>query len=229
MKALAEIFDIEIEDEALFKKALTHPSFTRDNELSSLENYERLEFLGDAVLKLVISDILFKKYPTSNEGYLTKIRSILVSDFILAKIAKDLKLKKYIIVSKNAEKSQDGYKDSVFACVFEAILGAYFLENKLCELKVFLNRILEKYIEYVQENSNKFHAKELLQEYTQAQSQSLPIYRLVKETGSAHSPVFEFEVKYNDKVLATAKGKSKKEAEQKCAYIACLKLGVINE
>lgn len=229
MKALQEAFGITINDKALFKQALTHPSYTKENNISPLKNYERLEFLGDAVLKLTVSNILLKKYPTYSEGELTKIRSIIVSDAILAKIAKKLNLDKFIIMSKTAEKSKDGYRDSVLACTFEAILGAYFIEGKSVELTEFLTKTLTSDIECVEKNPEKYHAKEALQEYTQLKSRELPIYRLIKEFGAAHDPTFEVEVIYCEEVLATAKGKTKKEAEQKCAYKACLKLGVINK
>lgn len=103
-KSLEEIFKIEIEDESLFKKALTHPSFTKENNISSLENYERLEFFGDSVLKLAVSEMLIKKYPDSNEGDLSKIRSIIVSDAVLSKIAEQIEITDLIILGEHAEK-----------------------------------------------------------------------------------------------------------------------------
>lgn len=228
-KALENIFNIQITDETLFKKALTHPSFTKENNISSLENYERLEFFGDSVLKLAVSEKLVKKFADKHEGDLTKIRSILVSDETLAKIAEDINLTDLIILGNHAEKAGERKRSSIKACVFEAILGAYYLDNKKEEIINFLIEIFEPYMQNVIENLSKYNSKEILQEYTQAKNKDLPTYKLVEELGPKHAPQFVVEVVYQGRILATATGKSKKDAEQKCAYQACIKLGVINE
>lgn len=228
-KALENIFNIQITDETLFKKALTHPSFTKENNISSLENYERLEFFGDSVLKLAVSEKLVKKFADKHEGDLTKIRSILVSDDTLAKIAEDINLTDLIILGNHAEKAGERKRSSIKACVFEAILGAYYLDNKKEEIINFLIEIFEPYMQNVIENLSKYNSKEILQEYTQSKNKDLPTYKLVEELGPKHAPQFVVEVVYQGRILATATGKSKKDAEQKCAYQACIKLGVINE
>ena len=228
-KKLEDIFNIKITDGTLFKKALTHPSFTKENNINSLENYERLEFFGDSVLKLAISEKLIKKYKDKHEGDLTKIRSILVSDETLAKIAEQIHLTDLIILGKHAEKAGERNCNSIKACVFEALLGAFYLDNKKQEIIDFLIDIFEPYVEETSKNFAKYNAKELLQEYTQAKTKDLPKYVLLEELGPAHAPQFKIKVTYQNKILATAIGKSKKDAEQKCAYQACIKLGVINE
>lgn len=228
-KSLEEIFKIEIEDESLFKKALTHPSFTKENNISSLENYERLEFFGDSVLKLAVSEKLMKKYPDSNEGDLSKIRSIIVSDAVLSKVAEQIGITDLIILGEHAEKTGERNCTSIKACVFEALLGAFYLDNKKEEIFKFLYDILEPYIDEINENFAKYNSKEILQEYTQGKTKELPKYTLLEEFGPKHAPVFRVQVMYQDEVLATATGRSKKDAEQKCAYEACVKLGVINE
>ncbi len=227
--ALEDIFKIKITDESLFTKALTHPSFTKENNINSLENYERLEFFGDSVLKLAVSETLIKKYKNSHEGDLTKIRSILVSDATLAKITEKLNITPLIILGENAEKSGERQRESIKACVFEALLGAFYLDNKKEEIIKFLNEIFEPYIEKVEKNLDKYNAKEILQEYTQGKTKELPKYELLETLGPAHAPQFKVQVKYQNRILASAVGKSKKDAEQKCAYEACKKLGVINE
>lgn len=229
IELLEQIFQIKSDDLTLFQKALTHGSFTKENEITSLKNYERLEFLGDAVLKLCVSDILYKKFPKYAEGDLTKIRSVIVSDKTLAEIAIKIGLDKLIILGKQEEKMGGRKRTSILACAFEAILGAYYLEGKFIELAVFLERVIEKHIKDVDENFEKFNAKAILQEYTQSQNKLTPTYTLVNEIGPSHDKVFVVEVSYMDEVLASGKGKTKKEAEQDCAYVACLKLGVINE
>ena len=229
IKDLEKVFGIEITDEELFKKAVTHSSYTKENSLNSLLNYERLEFFGDAVLKLAVSEILIKKFQNSNEGELTKIRSIIVSDATLSIIAKELGLSKFLILGKNAEKAGERTRASINACAVEALIGAYFLTGKKKEIVEFLGKIFEPKIADVKSNFAKYNAKEILQEYTQGKTKNLPQYHLVREFGPQHDPSFEIEVIYQNRVLACEIGKTKKEAEQKCAYEACKKLGVINE
>ena len=224
---LEKIFQIEISNKELFAKALTHGSFTRENEMDSLGNYERLEFLGDAVLKLCISDILYKKFPKYAEGELTKIRSIVVSDNTLSKIAQKIKLAPIMILGKQEEKMGGRNRSSILACTFEAILGAYYLEGKFEEVSAFLAKTFEVFIEEVDKNFEKFNAKAILQEYTQAQNKEIPYYKIVNEIGPQHDKIFVVEVSYMDEVLASGKGKTKREAEQACAYEACVKLGAI--
>lgn len=227
VKELEKIFGIKTKNEELFKKALTHGSFTHENELSLLENYERLEFFGDAVLKLCVSEILYKKFPHYAEGELTKIRSIVVSDLTLAKIAEEIGLSELILLGKKEEKMGGRTRKSILACVFEAVLAAYYLDGKYGEILNFLEKVFMPFIEETDENFEKFNAKAVLQEYTQSQSKKTPKYLVVEEVGPQHDKIFVVEVSYQGEVLASGTGKTKKEAEQACAYQACLKLGVI--
>lgn len=227
MKSVADIFGIETITDEFYKYALTHSSYTKEHNLPETQCYERLEFLGDAVLKLTISDVLFKKYPDSREGELSKIRSIIVSDNTLAEIAKNNGLSELIIMSKHEEKLGCRNLNSICACAFEAILGAYYLDGKFNEIINYIEKTFNPYIEDVAQHFEKFNAKAILQEYTQGQTKTTPVYTVISETGPAHKKIFEVEVRYNNEVLATEKGTSKKEAEQKCAYAACKKLGII--
>lgn len=227
MKQVSNIFGIEIENEDLFRKALTHPSYTKEKELAYTENYERLEFLGDAVLKLMISDILYKKYPNSAEGELSKIRSIAVSDSMLSKIANKIGLSKFIIAGAHDTKQGVKNLESVTACTFEATLGAYYLDGKFVELIKVISEIFEPYIEEICNNFEKYNAKALLQEYTQGLTKEIPVYKLINTSGPDHNKTFEVEVAYRGNVVACGTGKSKKDAEQKAAYEACKKLGAI--
>ena len=226
MDNLEQIFNINIENAELFKKALTHPSYTKEHEMDYTESYERLEFLGDAVLKLAVSDILYKKYPDYTEGSMSKIRSIIVSDAVLFEVAEKIGLSELIILGKHEEKQGCRKLESVCACAFEAVLGAYYLDGKFSELIEFIKRIFLPYIEEVDKNFEKYNAKALLQEYTQSKTKTIPEYRVINETGPAHNKTFEVEVWYEGKLIASASGKSKKDAEQKCAYEACKKLGI---
>ena len=227
MKSVDKIFGIKTVDEGLYKKALTHPSYTQDLNLDHTESYERLEFLGDAVLKLTVSDVLYNMYPDSTEGEMSKIRSIIVSDNTLAQIAKGNGLSELIILSKHDEKQGARNLNSICACAFEAILGAYYLDGKYKQVRKYIEKTFTPYIKDVKENFAKYNAKEILQEYTQGLDKNRPVYRVVSESGPAHKRIFEIEVSYNGEVLAVEKGLSKKDAEQKAAYSACEKLGII--
>lgn len=226
MKDLEEIFGIKINNSEYFIKALTHPSYTKEKEMSYIDNYERMEFLGDAVLKLSVSDILCKKYPEYAEGELSKIRSIVVSDSTLFKIVQQNGLAKLIKLGKHEEKQGCRKLESICACAFEAVLGAYYLDGKFSELIKFIEKTLMPYIEEVDKNFEKYNAKAMLQEYTQGLHKDLPIYTIKGHSGPDHNKVFTVEVSYRGNVIACGEGKSKKEAEQKAAYDACKKLGV---
>lgn len=226
MKAVNEIFGIEINNSDYFKAALTHPSYTQENNLDYINCYERMEFLGDAVLKLVMSEILYKKFPNAHEGEMSKIRAIAVSDSILSNISKKIGLSELIITSVHDGKQGLKNLESVTACAFEAVLGAYFLDGKFNELEEKLKEIFVPYIDEISNNMEKYNAKALLQEYTQGLNKEIPKYKLVAESGPAHNKTFTVEVSYRGEVIAEGSGKSKKDAEQKCAYEACRKLGV---
>ena len=212
----------------LVKIALTHPSYTKENNLNNLENYERLEFLGDSVLKLFTSKLLYEKYPESPEGELSKIRSILVSDAILAKIAVLIGVDKDMILGHAEEKQGGRKRESNIACTLEALLGAYYLSGKYNEIESFLGEYLMQYAEDIDKHFEKYNAKDILQQYTQGVNKTLPIYRTVEIKGPAHKPEFVVEVEWNGEIISTAVGKSKKEAEQNCALKACKKLGAIS-
>ncbi len=227
MKSVEEIFGIETVTPDLYKYALTHTSYTKEKNLPYTQCYERLEFLGDAVLKLTISDVLYNLYPESNEGEMSKIRSIVVSDATLAEITKENGLQKLIILAKHEEKQGCRNLESVCACAFEAVLGAYYLDGKYIEVIKYIKETFMPYILDVKWNFGKYNAKAVLQEYTQGLDNNRPEYIVISFTQHKNSTEFEIEVRYNEEVLATSKGFSKKEAEQKCAYLACKKLGII--
>ncbi len=227
MKSVEDIFGISISNGDLFRPALTHPSYTKENDLEYDECYERLEFLGDAVLKLLVSDLLYEKYPEAAEGDMSKLRSIAVSDNILAIISHDIGLDKLIIVGSHDKKLGVQKLESVTACAFEAVLGAYYLDGKLSELTVFIKKTFEPYLCEIEKNYSQYNAKAILQEFTQGQNKTIPVYNVVNMEGPAHNRVFTVEVSYNDEVIASGCGKTKKDAEQKAAYEACKRLGAI--
>ena len=178
-------------------------------------------------MKLFTSKLLYETYPDYPEGKLSKIRSILVSDYTLYKIATDIGLDKYIILGKAEEKQGGRYRESNLACSLEAILGAYYLSGKGEFAEKFINKYVLPYAQDIDEHFEKYNAKDVLQQYTQGIDKTLPEYKTLSITGPAHKPIFEIEVNWHDETLAVCKGTSKKEAQQECAYEACKKLGVI--
>ena len=223
---LEDIF-CEEADENLLKIALTHPSFTKEKSLSDLLNYERLEFFGDSVLKLFTSKLLYETYPEYPEGNLSKIRSILVSDSILSKVAKEIGVEKYIILGPAEEKQGGRHRESNLACSLEAILGAYYLSGKTTAIENFIEKYISPYVKEIDTHFENYNAKDLLQQYTQGVDKTLPVYETVAVLGPAHSPIFEINVMWHNEILAVGKGKSKKEAQQNGAYEALKKLNVI--
>lgn len=229
ISAIEKIFCIRIEKSEYYIHALTHTSYTKENDLPYDECYERLEFLGDAVLKLIVSNILYNMYPDYSEGEMSKIRSIIVSDATLAQITEETGIDKYIIAGKHDTKQGVTKIESVRACAFEALLGAYYLDGRFPELMEFLGEILLPYIKEVDNNFAKYNAKAILQEYTQGLTKETPVYNLIDSKGPDHNKTFEVEVLYQNKVIASGEGKTKKDAEQKAAYAACIKLGAIKD
>lgn len=214
----------------LITLALTHPSFTKEKgDFDSLENYERLEFFGDSVLKLFTSKLLYENYPEYPEGRLSKIRSILVSDFTLSKIAFDIGLDKLIILGHAEEKQGGRKRESNLACSLEAVLGAYYLSKKQSAVENFIAKYILPMASDIDQHFEKYNAKDVLQQYTQSINKTLPVYKTISVCGPAHSPIFEVELSWNNEVIAICKGKTKKEAQQECAHEACRKLNLIKD
>lgn len=223
------LLDIDCTKKELLKRAFTHPSYTKDLNLDNTESYERLEFLGDAVLKLTMSKLLYEKYPKSEEGELSKMRSILVSDAVLAKVATIIGLPERMYLSKSEESTGGRNRESNIACALEAMLGAYYLDNKIIEIEQFIKEHLLPQSDDIVEHFVKYNAKAVLQEYTQKNNNTTPEYKTINVSGPQHKPIFEVSVSYKNEELARATGNTKKEAQQNCAYKACEKLGLTDE
>lgn len=207
--------------------ALTHSSYTFENKLSPLENNERLEFFGDAVLKLITSDYLFERFPNYTEGDLTKIRAILVSDKTLAKFAQKINLGNYLKLGFHEEKMGGRKRSSTLACAFEALLGAIYQESNVLQLKHMLIKLIEDEVTKIDECEAKSNYKAILQEYTQANWNELPEYNVTKEEGPAHNKTFWVEVIINGELTGKGSGKSKKIAQQQAAKLAVENLNLI--
>ena len=211
----------------LVRQALTHPSYTKENNIETLENYERLEFFGDSVLKLFTSKLLYELYPEASEGELSKIRSILVSDAILAQVGEKIGIDEQLLLGPAEEKQGGRKRESNIACALEAVLGAYYMNGKQNKIEKFIKDYIIIYADDIDKHFEKYNAKDIFQQYTQSIDKSLPKYKTVSVNGPAHKPEFIIEVEWQGKIIAQASGKSKKEAQQNCALEACKKLGVI--
>lgn len=209
--------------------ALTHSSYCNENNLPFELCNERLEFLGDAVLKLVISNYLYKRFPEYKEGDLSQIRSIVVSDETLYKISEKINLKKYILLG-DAEDSNGGRnRHSTIACAFEALLGALYLDNKLADAVTFLEKLFAEEITLVDKEGLKANPKAMLQEYYQTFSNNVPEYVLTKQEGPPHNRTFYVDVFFENEFLASGTGSTKKAAQKEAANKACELLGLLGE
>jgi len=207
----------------LLNLAFCHRSFANENSQNTGNN-ERLEFLGDSVLGLVVSEYLFENLPDRQEGDLAKIKSFVVSEDSLAEIAKNLRVDNFILIGKGEEYSGGRTKKAILADCLEAVIGAYFLDSGFKNSKKFVLKSLVGEINKVLENRHRKDFKTLLQEYVQKKYKSYPKYTLLQKTGPDHDKTFWMEVKIRDKAYGPGQGKNKKEAEQSAASIAYLEI-----
>jgi len=222
-KTLAELenkLGYAFSDLTLLKQALSHKSYVNENKLNTLSHYERLEFLGDAVLELGISDLLMKHFPYSREGELSKLRASIVNETALSDVARQFDLGKYIFLGKGEEQCDGREKNSLISDAFEALLGAVFLDSDFntvfCIIKKFFLPVIQK---ATKEDINRDY-KTKLQEEVQNVFKIAPQYRLVSEAGPDHDKTFEIHLYISGKKVGEGVGKSKKQAEQNAAQDA---------
>jgi len=207
----------------LLRRALTHPSYANE---TGEESNERLEFLGDAVLSLAVTDLLFHRFPERAEGELTKIRAVVVSRPVLAEVARRIGLEKHILLGRGAEEAGARERPSVLAAALEALLGAAFLAQGYPAVRDLVEKLfLEEIERYAAEVPDY---KSLLQEWVQAKFGGLPEYRVVAEEGPEHKKVFTVEARAGG-LRALGRGRSKKEAEQAAAKRLYLSLADLYE
>ncbi len=205
----------KFKNQKLFEQAFTHRSYLNETK-KNFESNERLEFLGDSILSFVVSEHLYKTYPSFKEGELTNLRSLLVNTRSLAEVAKSLNFGTFLRLSKGEEDSNGRESDSLLANCFEAFIGALYLDQGVEEVQVFLsNDLLLKAKDLVQKNTLK-DPKSLLQELVQSKKKS-PSYKVVSEEGPSHAKLFTTGVYIEGKLLGTGKGKSKQQAEENAA------------
>lgn len=201
----------------LVNEALTHSSHAVEN--TGLKDYEKLEFFGDAVLKFVVSEYLLDRFPTYMEGQLTEIRAVLVSDKVLAEIAREINLDKYILLGRQVQ-----MRPSIMADCLEALIGAAYQDLGLFPVQNLIVRLFGSHATEVDRDGTYENHKAILQEYTQGRAQGLPIYTVLNSEGPAHEPTFTIAVSIAGDAIATGTGPSKKQAEQEAARLAFEKL-----
>ena len=221
-------------DKKLLKNSLLHRSFGNEHRRYKKISNERLELLGDAVLDLVVTEYLYKSYMDSTEGDLAKVKSMVVSEPVLASISKRLEVGKYLLLSRGEELTGGRERSSILGDAFEAILGAIYLDSDFETAKKFALSHIKSSIDNVDRNEDILDYKTILQEYSQKEYRVIPEYTVVKEMGPDHQKTFEIEVKINNDIHtnleANGQGRNKKSAEQAAAKVLCKKLGVkINE
>lgn len=215
---LEERLGYAFKDKRLIIEALTHKSFKKPY------NNERLEFLGDAVLDLIVGEYLFFKFPKSDEGMLSKIRASLVNESGFTLLAKEINLGDYIFISLAEENNDGRSKSSLLSNAFEAIIGAIYLEAGLKVAKDISIKLLEESHPKIDLESLSKDYKTALQELTQATHGVTPTYEMLGSSGPDHKKIFEIAIILDGNTIAKAKGKSKKDAQQKAALIALDKL-----
>jgi ribonuclease III len=212
-------------DRGLLEHALTHKSRAAEDVSGGVADNESLEFLGDAVLGLVVADALFRQYPTYNEGQKSKIKASVVSTQALARKAEEIQLGDHLILGRGEEKTGGRFKQALLADAYEALIAAIYLDGGIDAAETFLRRELKEAIDAgADRNFVGQDFKSALQERVQALGRPLPEYRVAGETGPDHRKVFSVEVVVGGEVLAGASGKAKKEAEQEAARLALERL-----
>lgn len=217
-KILKEKFDISFKNEALLMEAMTHSSYANEHkEMKGIYN-ERIEFLGDAVLELTISDWLFRQFPHFQEGQLTKLRAQIVCEDSLSLLAKECSLNEYLLLGKGETLSGGREKPAILCDVFEAFIGALYLDKGMDEVQRFLDQVIVPKIKNGRyELITDFKTE--LQEYLQQNGPVHIRYELVKEEGPSHDKIFTVQLIVDGKKYKTASGKTKKAAEQMAAKL----------
>ncbi len=207
------------QNKKLLRQALTHSSFANEQKINRLEDYERLEFLGDAVLELVSSEFLFRENPQMPEGKLTRLRSSMVCEPALAYCARDLEIGKYILLGRGEEATGGRERDSIISDVMEALIGALYLDGGFEAAKSYIHRFILSDLE----NKILFYdSKTILQEMVQTMPGALLTYELTGEKGPDHDKEFQVKALIDGKEAGSGSGRTKKAAEQQAAYQAIL-------
>lgn len=218
---LQEQLHVHFDNVSLLRQAFTHASYRNEHRKLHIKDNERLEFLGDAVLELVVSEHLYRTYPLLPEGELTRLRAAMVCEPSLVHYAKRLDFERYIRLGRGEERSGGRGRPALLADVFEAFIGALYLDRGFSDAEWFISTYV---IPYFQEEPSLIDYKTRLQEYVQQHLGADLRYSVVEEKGPAHAREFSVNVVVGGKVLGEGSGRSKKEAEQRAASVALAQL-----
>lgn len=216
--------NIQFQDEELLIRALTHRSFANEQEGDDIQDNERLEFLGDAVLDFITTGILYEYYPQMPEGELTRLRSALVRTETLADLARDCNLGEVLRMGKGEESSGGRERRNILCDAFEALLAAIYLDQGLERVRDFVLPLLREKMEYILKESLHIDARSTFQEWSQAVRNITPVYRVVDESGPDHEKEFLVEVLLEEEVAGEGSGRSKQSAAQSAAREALRRL-----
>lgn len=214
---------LKIRNLDLLNIALAHKSFINEKQIKE-DNNEKLEFLGDSVLGLIITEYLYTNFPESTEGDLARIKSFVVSEKTLTKLARKIGLDRFILMGKGEELSGGRRKKAILADTFEAFLGCYYLDSNYQKVACFVIDLFKDEIDLVFDDRHEKDYKTLLQEYVQKKYKHCPEYKMKGNTGPEHNKTFFVEVFVKGKIAGFGEGKSKKEAEQAAAKNAYRKI-----
>ena len=217
MELLEKRIGYNFNDKMLLKQAITHSSYTNEQRINKYGHYERLEFLGDAVLELVSSEFLFTLHQEKSEGELTKMRASMVCEPSLAFCAKDLEIGEFMLLGKGEESTGGRKRDSIISDAMEAVIGAIYLDGGMDAAKAFINRFI---LSDLEDKQLFYDSKTHLQELIQGKLKKEFRYVLLQETGPEHDKVFEVEVLMEEETIGQGAGRTKKAAEQQAAYNA---------
>lgn len=220
LRQLEQKLGVRFSDLGLLNQALVHRSFLNGKAANRLQSNERMEFLGDSVLGLVVNEYLYKSNPEENEGNLTKIKSLVVSRQILAQKAEETGLGRFLLLSSSESEAGGRQRTSIIADALEAVIGAIYLDQGLSAARSFIGEIILDGMDEITENEDHVNYKSLLQEKVQSERKVHPIYRIRKEKGPDHEKTFQVDVSVGGRVVGHGEGRTKKEAEQAAARAA---------
>ncbi len=224
IRELEKILGYSFKEKAYLIQALTHRSYLNRTHEAAYHSNERLEFLGDAVLDLIVTDYLYHRFETKDEGVLSGKKSVLVSRRVLGTIVEELGLGRFLLVDRGEEKTGGRSRMSNLANLFEALLGAIYLDGGHEAAKKFVDKVLIPKVDELLKTSTYFNYKSALLEYAQSRGWGAPKYHIIKESGPDHDKRFVVAVNVHKKLSARGFGRSKKKAEQKAAQNAIQKL-----
>lgn len=227
LNALNEKLPKNFNNQFLLTRALTHRSYMNENKFV-LEDNERLEFLGDAILNFIVAEWLYNQFPEKQEGFLTKVRAALVHTQQLSRFARQIDLGSALLVGKGEESAGGRDRDAILCDAFEALIAVIYIDTDIESVKTFVIPFLENESIHILNNHIEEDVKSRLQEWAQAQGYPSPNYKTVSERGPDHAKVFEVIAMVNNRKIAKGKGSSKQQAEKNAAENSIKKLGIKN-